>query len=107
MSINSIKPKSITGRDGYILRQALAYAIKLIEALPDDRQEYSNMCDMIRLLRHFADEGERKFLAFNVALHAGDVLQVTSLPFRLAEGVDLNEIMRNSPDPYPDPDSAE
>jgi hypothetical protein len=106
MNITKTKPKSgVTGRDGYIIRQALAYAIKLIEALPADRQEYSNMCDMIQILRHLTDERERKFLAFNVSVHAGDALQVTSLPFRLADGVDLNEIMRNSPDPYPDPDS--
>jgi hypothetical protein len=40
----------ITGRDGYIIRQALAYAIEVIAALPSEYQEYSNLCDMLAIL---------------------------------------------------------
>jgi hypothetical protein len=53
--------RSITGRDGYILAQALAYAITAIERLPEQLREYSNQEDMkppnrafpqVLLLRH-------------------------------------------------------
>jgi hypothetical protein len=44
--------KSITGRDGYIYKQALAYAIVAIELLPKERQEWSNKEDMKLLLDH-------------------------------------------------------
>jgi hypothetical protein len=43
-------PASVTGRDGYLVLQALAYAITTIEGLPEDRQEYSNKEQMKRLL---------------------------------------------------------
>jgi hypothetical protein len=42
--------KSITGRDGYILCQALCYAIETIKRLPDRWQEASNAEDMQRIL---------------------------------------------------------
>jgi hypothetical protein len=41
----------VTGRDGYIVAQALTYAIAIIaSSLPEERQEASNREDMIRLL---------------------------------------------------------
>jgi hypothetical protein len=45
--------QSITGRDGYIQMQALAYAIAAIELRPEEYQEWSNMEDMKLLLDHF------------------------------------------------------
>jgi hypothetical protein len=47
------KPQSITGRDGYVMAQALAYAIEAIEHLPDEWQEWSNKEDMKLLLHTF------------------------------------------------------
>jgi hypothetical protein len=44
------KSQSITGRDGYVMAQALAYAIEAIEHLPDEWQEWSNKEDMKLLL---------------------------------------------------------
>jgi hypothetical protein len=41
---------SITGRDGYIIAQALAYAIEAIAMLPEERQEASNREDMLAIL---------------------------------------------------------
>lgn len=43
-------PASLTGRDGYLVLQALAYAITTIEALPEDWQERSNAEQMKQLL---------------------------------------------------------
>jgi hypothetical protein len=40
---------SITGRDGYIVAKALAYAIEIIESLPEERQEASDREDMIAI----------------------------------------------------------
>ena len=47
--------KSVTGRDGYIIAQALAYAIEAIGALPPERREESNRTDMKRLLDAMID----------------------------------------------------
>jgi hypothetical protein len=49
-------PPSVTGRDGYIQLQALAYAIVAIELLPPRRQERSNREDMKLLLDHFCSD---------------------------------------------------
>lgn len=40
----------ITGRDGYIVTKALAYAILAIDSLPRARQERSDRNDMLSLL---------------------------------------------------------
>lgn len=48
--------ESITGRDGYIVCQALGYAITCIERLPEDQQEWSNCEDMKYLLAHLASD---------------------------------------------------
>ncbi len=45
-----LNSQNITGRDGYIMAQALAYAIEAIEHLPDDWQEWSDKEDMKSLL---------------------------------------------------------
>lgn len=42
---------SITGRDGYIVPQAMLYAIGYIQSLPDERQEWSNMQNMCMIVR--------------------------------------------------------
>jgi hypothetical protein len=47
---------SVTGRDGYIIFQALAYAPLVIEALPEEWQERSDADDMYGLLRALADD---------------------------------------------------
>jgi hypothetical protein len=44
--------KNITGRDGYIMLKALAYAIETIDRLPEPWQEASDCEDMNRLLGH-------------------------------------------------------
>lgn len=41
----------ITGRDSYIIHQALLYAIAHIQSLPDDNQEWNNMRDMCEIAR--------------------------------------------------------
>ncbi len=46
--------QNITGRDGYIVCKALAYAIVTIERLPDMWQELSDRDDMKKLLDHFS-----------------------------------------------------
>ena len=45
------KNTSITGRDGFIVPQAMLYAIGYIQSLPDERQEWSNMLDMCMIVR--------------------------------------------------------
>lgn len=42
---------SVTGHDGYIMGKALAYAIAYIQSLPEERQEFSDMCDMAMIAR--------------------------------------------------------
>ena len=45
------KPQSITGRDAYIMSQALVIAIGHIQRLPQKQQEWSNMVDMCQIAR--------------------------------------------------------
>ncbi len=42
---------NITGRDRAIIAQALYYAIKYIDGLPEWLREYSNQSDMAKLLK--------------------------------------------------------
>jgi hypothetical protein len=58
MTTKETEQKSITGRDGYIMCKALAYAIETIERLPTRWQEWSDKEDMKALLTH---HGERMF----------------------------------------------
>lgn len=62
---------SVTGRDGYIMAQALAYAILTIEALPEPQQEWSNKEDMKRLLDHHLSASMRRQFLDNARLHLG------------------------------------
>jgi ketosteroid isomerase-like protein len=48
--------RSVTGRDGFIIRKALAYAITAIERLPSRWQEVSDAADMKRLLESMCDD---------------------------------------------------
>jgi hypothetical protein len=59
----------LTGRDGYIIRQALAYAIETIAALPPEYQEYSNRCDMLAILYASTGALMAGHLRENVARH--------------------------------------
>jgi hypothetical protein len=62
--------KDVTGRDGYIIAKALAYAISVIDALPQGRQEGSDREDMARLLAAMRSNhlmgGARAHLGLNV-----------------------------------------
>jgi hypothetical protein len=52
--------QNITGRDGFILAQALALAVTALERVPEDRRPFSNMADMIKLFEHLEpDDGSR------------------------------------------------
>jgi len=68
-----MKTENITGRDGIIISKALAYAIATIQALPPEKQEWSDMHDMIAILNawhpnEFIREG---VLAQTVEIHTG------------------------------------
>jgi hypothetical protein len=66
----SAGPDGITGRDGYIIAQALTYAIATINALPEWRRENSNWRDMEKILRELAaSEAEREQLSSGVDGH--------------------------------------
>jgi hypothetical protein len=56
-------PQSITGRDDYLVLQALAYTILTIEALPDLWQERSNKEQMKKLLKVWSRGHSYDFLA--------------------------------------------
>jgi len=64
-----VEPDSITGRDGYIVAQALAYAILVIEALPDRWQEASNCLDMKAIFEAMTDERMRAILTESARFH--------------------------------------
>lgn len=61
--------KNITGRDGYIITKALAYAIAHIQSLPFEKQERSDMMDMCRILLAAEDQ--------TIALQIYDVIRHT------------------------------
>jgi hypothetical protein len=52
------KHPGVTGRDNYILMQALGYAIEAIARLPEQWQERSDRKDMIMLLAALSDDPE-------------------------------------------------
>ena len=58
----------VTGRDGYIMIQALCYAIAAIERLPEHRQEGSNHADMIELLHAKCPDKRTRDLLFHEAV---------------------------------------
>jgi hypothetical protein len=57
-----MKRKNVTGRDGYIVCKALAYAIAAIEHLPERWQEHSDKEDMRALLNAFARHRSQYFM---------------------------------------------
>jgi hypothetical protein len=65
----SSRRQSITGRDGYLVLQALAYAIEVIGAMPDQWQEWSNREDMKTLLAAWAEGWEAEHLREGVRHH--------------------------------------
>ena len=56
------QPASSTGRDGYLVLQALAYTILTIEALPESQQEWSNKEQMKTLLEVWSRGHSEDFL---------------------------------------------
>jgi hypothetical protein len=55
---------NITGRDDYIIAQALGYAIAFIDSLPEHERELSNRADMVAiLLARISDDKDRELLA--------------------------------------------
>jgi hypothetical protein len=64
------QPPSVTGRDGYIEAQALAYAIMAIELRPERYQEWSNKEDMKTILDHLCTDGRiKRHLLDNARAH--------------------------------------
>jgi hypothetical protein len=59
---------NVTGRDRYIITQALAYAIAVIDRLPPDWQESSDLADMKRLLEHLVPNGAKRQIAIENAI---------------------------------------
>jgi hypothetical protein len=52
----------ITGRDGYIIAQALATAIHYLEKMPELYRPESNIADMRRLLAAYGPQDGKRFL---------------------------------------------
>jgi hypothetical protein len=54
--MTTVTSSSVTGRDRYIIVNALAYAIEAIDRLPQRWQERSDQKDMIALLDAMSDQ---------------------------------------------------
>jgi hypothetical protein len=67
--------KNVTGRDGMIIRQALAYAIATIARLPRRQQEASNAQDMCALLTHLCPDDADFYIADALAHIQGHGLE--------------------------------
>ena len=64
--------KNITGRDDYIIAQAMAYAIAMIDSLPPDKRELGNRMAMVMLLHHYAPDAEfREMILDGIEGHTG------------------------------------
>ncbi len=62
----------VTGRDGYIIGKALAYAIATIDGLPEGQQERSDRDDMVAvLLAMYPDQFTLGEYADGVERHTG------------------------------------
>ncbi|TCK31225.1 hypothetical protein EV667_1331 [Ancylobacter aquaticus] len=61
----------ISGRDWFVEGKALTYAIAYIQSLPKERQEWSDMQDMIRILRAKVSPETLALMAYDVEIHAG------------------------------------
>ena len=53
--------KGITGRDGYIIAEALYFAIKWIDQMPKELRSESDKHDMLRILNTAFPEWEEVF----------------------------------------------
>lgn len=61
---------NVTGRDGFIMTKALAYAITTIDCLPRDQQEGSDRDDMLDLLCAMVpDETQRRAIMRSAERH--------------------------------------
>ncbi len=67
--LGSIIIGGITGRDGYIIGQALAIGIETISSLPESRQERSNCEDMRKLFAALFSEEMREILTDSARFH--------------------------------------
>lgn len=65
----SRKQTSVTGRDGYETAKALAYAIEIINLLPQRWQEASDRLDMKKLLRAGAPASMREMATESAGHH--------------------------------------
>lgn len=65
---------NVTGRDGYIIANALIYAICTIQNLPEDRQEWSDMKDMCELAKHMCSRGMLEAFKLSVLGHTGKAI---------------------------------
>jgi hypothetical protein len=82
-------PESVTGRDGYIIQKALAYAAHYIVGLPREHQEASDQNDMLCLLRHLnPTKAGRSFL---MQTTGAKLEQITGRPFSWASIFDQQE----------------
>jgi hypothetical protein len=57
----------ITGRDAYIMSQALVFAIGHIQRFPPKQQQWSNMVDMCRLARTYSQTSCRYMWSVSIA----------------------------------------
>jgi hypothetical protein len=62
------KAGGITGRDGYLVLQAFAYAILTIERLPDEQQEWSNK-EQMKILLDLWSRGHSEDFLDNARFH--------------------------------------
>jgi hypothetical protein len=60
---------SVTGRNNFILAQALVYVVETIERLPDRWQEQSNAADMRALLEVLVSPAMAEILREGVGAH--------------------------------------
>ena len=67
--------EGVTGRDSYIEAKALIYAIAMIQSLPEDRQEWSDMRDMCAIARTIPSHGLAT-LIYETQGHTGTVIDI-------------------------------
>ena len=70
--------KDVTGRDRLIIAKALVYAIAAIDRVPDEQREWSDRCDMVKLLFTLVpDPMQREVMARAVESHTGTLPDLT------------------------------
>lgn len=79
----SRKQTSVTGRDGYEMAKALAYATEIISLLPERWQEFSDCCDMKKLLKAGAPASMREMATESAGHHIfGAIAEMSDEDFR-------------------------